>query len=123
MTLTSGVSTSPADEMLRQAIQTALRAAPEARAELFTGLLREIEEFIKQRPEERPWTYTTFTGADGSRVFRSGVGRAIVIDPAGVMWRARNYEDFDTEYDLSGNQCRIVSLTPLYGTMERYRLE
>jgi len=122
VTLTSGVVTSPADALLSRAIDTALRAEPPARAELFAQLLSEIEAFMKQHPEERPWTYAIFTGTDGSAIFRGGTGQSIVIDPAGAMWRARSLEDFDTAYDLSNNECRIASLTPLYETMRQYTL-
>ena len=122
MTLTSGVVTSPADALLSRAIDTALRAEPPARAELFAQLLGEIEAFMKQHPEERPWTYAIFAGTDGSAIFRGGTGQSIVIDPAGAMWRARSLEDFDTAYDLSNNECRIASLTPLYETMRQYTL-
>ena len=121
-TLHSCVSWSPADDLLRDAIQTALRADPPARGELFARLLDDIEAYMKQRPEERPWTYTAFVGTDGSRIFRGAVGRSIVIDPAGTMWRARSYEDFDTAYEIAGNECRIVALTPIYETMQRYEL-
>jgi hypothetical protein len=121
--LTSGVSTSPADALLREAIAKTLEAEPQERAELFTQLLREIEDFIKRHPEERPWTFSMFTGTDGSRIFRGGVGRSIVIDPAGAMWRARNYEDFDTEYTITATDCTIASLSPRYELMQRYPLE
>ena len=116
------LSTSPADGLLRDAIQTALRAEPHGRGELFARLLDDIEAFMKQRPEERPWTYSAFTGTDGSRIFRGAVGRSIVIDPDGTMWRARSYEDFDTKYNITKNECRIESLTPIFDAMERYAL-
>jgi hypothetical protein len=121
--LTSGVLTSPADGLLREAIAKTLRAEPQVRAELFEQLLREIEDFMSGRPEERPWTCATFTGTDGSRIFRGGTGRSIVIDPLGEMWRARSYEDFDTAYAITSTECRIASLTPHYENMRRYPLE
>jgi hypothetical protein len=121
--LTSGLSTSPADALLRDAIATALRAEPQARAALFARLLDEIAEFIRGHPEERPWTYTAFTGTDGAHIFRGATGRSIVIDPDGVMWRARSYEDFDTAYDITPTSCTIASLTPRYEEMQRYPIE
>jgi hypothetical protein len=44
-------------------------------------------------PAERPWTCTIYTGTDGSRIFRGGIGHSLVIDPDGRLWRARSYED------------------------------
>ena len=122
-TLTSGVLASPADALLREAIAETLRAEPHARAERFTQRLREIEDFMRRHPEERPWNFSIFTGTDGSRIFRGGTGRSIVIDPAGTMWRARSYEDFDTAYTITPNSCEIASLTPRYEEMHAYRLE
>jgi hypothetical protein len=122
-TLTSGVSYSPADERLRDAIAAALRAEPSVRAELFAKLLRELEDFMRAHPEERPWIHSVFTGTDGSRIFRGRTGRSIVIDPAGTMWRGRSYEDFDTTYTITNTECLIASLTPRYEQMERFTLE
>ncbi|HEY6140639.1 MAG TPA: hypothetical protein VI670_23035 [Thermoanaerobaculia bacterium] len=121
--LITGVLTSPADAMLRDAIASALQAEPHARAALFARLLDEIEEFMRAHPEERPWTYAAFTGTDGSHIFRGATGRSIVIDPHGTMWRARNYEDFDTTYDITPASCTIASLTPRYEQMQRYPLD
>src|SRR6185436_19714114 len=122
-TLTSGVVTSPADALVRGAIAAALSAEPQARADLLTRLLREIEDFMRTQPQERPWTCSVFTGTDGSRLFRGGIGHSIVIDPAGRMWRARSYEDFDTTYTITENTCTIASLTPQYKDMRQYPLE
>ena len=122
-TLTSGVVTSPADALVRGAIAAALSAEPQARADLLTRLLREIEDFMRTQPQERPWTCSVFTGTDGSRIFRGGIGHSIVIDPAGRMWRARSYEDFDTTYTITENTCTIASLTPQYKDMRQYPLE
>lgn len=116
-TLQSSVLTSPADAMLRDAIAAALRAEPHARAEIFERLLQEIEDFMREQPEERPWRHAVFTGTDGSRIFRGGTGRSIVIDPAGAMWRARSYEDFDTTYTITEAGCSIDTLTPRYEEM------
>jgi hypothetical protein len=121
--LVSGVLHSPADERLRDAIAAALRAEPKVRAELFAKLLREIEDFVRAQPDARPWNHSVFAGTDGSRIFRSGTGRSIVIDPAGTMWRARSYEDFDTTYTITNTECTIASLTPRYEQMQRFSLE
>jgi len=118
--LTSGVVSSPADALLREAIAIALAADPSERQELFESLLREIECFMKEFPQDRPWTYMLLTGTDGSKVFRGGTGRSVVIDPSGAIWRARSYEDFDTTYQISDNECSITSLTPKYEQMSRY---
>jgi hypothetical protein len=120
--LSSGVLTSPADDLLRQAIVTTLGAEPDRRGDLFAGFLQEIEEFMKSHPEQRPWTHSFFTGTDGSRIFRGGTGRSVVIDPSGTMWKARNYEDFDTAYTITKTDCTIASLTPRYEQMRRYCL-
>ena|SRR5712691_6569275 len=122
-TLTSGVVTSPADALVRSAIAAALGAEPQARADLLTRLLSEIEDFMRTQPEERPWTCSIFTGTDGSRIFRGGTGHSLVIDPAGRMWRARSYEDFDTTYTITENTCTIATLTPQYKDMRQYPLE
>ncbi len=121
-TLTSCVSASPADAMLSDAITEALRVEPELRADLFGRLLAGIEQFMAQHPQERPWTFETFAGTDGSRIFRGGTGRSIVVDTAGRLWRARNYEDFDTAYDITESTCTIRSLTPRYELMTEYEL-
>lgn len=118
--LQSGVSTSPADEMLGHAVASTLQASPAVRAELFESLVLEIERFIAAHPEERPWTCSRFTGTDGSRVFRGGVGLSIVVDPAGRLWRARSSEDFETTYHLTPTTCEIASLTPIYSQMREY---
>ena len=118
--LQSGVVTSPADEMLSRAIDATLRAPAAERAELFARLVREIVVYMAAHPEERPWTCTIYTGTDGSHIYRGGVGHSLVIDPAGRLWRARSYEDFDTVYEFEGNDCRIAALTPLYPQMREY---
>ena len=119
--LQSGVLTSPADEMLGHAIASTLQASPAARAELFERLVLEIERFMAAHPEERPWTCSRFAGTDGSLVFRGGLGLSIVIDPAGRLWRARNYEDFMTTYRLTPTTCEIDTLTPIYSQMREYK--
>jgi hypothetical protein len=118
--LQSGVPTSTADEMLGHAIASTLRASPAARVALFENLVLEIERFMAAHPEERPWTCSRFTGTDGSHVFRGGLGLSIVVDPAGRLWRARNYEDFETTYHLTPTTCEIASLTPIYSQMREY---
>lgn len=118
--LQSGILRSPADGMLADAIATTLAAAPEQRSELFLNLVREIEAFMAAHPQERPWTCIVYTGTDGSHIFRGGVGHSLVIDPAGRMWRARSYEDFETTYDIKPNSAEITSLAPLYSQMREY---
>jgi hypothetical protein len=115
--LQSFVLTSPAEAMLRDAIAAALRAEPHARAGLFEQLLREIEAFMARHPEELAFRVIAYSGTDGSRIFRSRDGRSVVIDPAGAMWRARSYEDFDTTYTSPESGCRIDTLTPRYAQM------
>ena len=121
--LRSWVVSSPADGLLREAIATTLRAEPQAREDLFAELLSEIAKFMAAHPQERPWTYTVFTGTDGSRIFRGGVGHSLVIDRSGTMWRARSYEDFDTAYAITEAECRITALTPRYEGMRRCSLD
>ena len=31
------------------------------------------------------------------------------------MWRARSYEDFDTQYTIANNECHISSVTAVCG--------
>src|SRR5215510_305430 len=118
--LTSGVVSSPADGLLRRAIADTLRAPAVDRARLFEVFVREIESFMAAHPEERPWTCTVYTGTDGSRIFRGGVGHSLVIDAGGRLWRARSYEDFDTTYALTDTTCEIDHVTPLYHQMREY---
>ena len=118
--LQSGVLTSPADGMLSDAIALTLQAPPTERPDLFLRLVRDIEAFLLAHPQERPWTCTVFTGTDGSRIFRGGVGHSLVIDPLGRLWRARSYEDFHTTYTITENSCEIESLTPIYSQMREF---
>lgn len=119
--LQSGVVTSPADGMLSQAIAEVLEALPADRSRLFSRLVLNIEEYMTQHPEERPWTCTRYVGTDGSSIFRGGIGHSLVIDPEGRLWRARSYEDFETTYVFAGTSCEIDTLTPLYAGMREYR--
>jgi hypothetical protein len=121
--LSSGVLTSPADGLLRDAIAAALEMLPGERAQFLAERLGEIKEFMDERPLERPWTFSEFTGTDGSRIFRGGVGHSLVVDPSGTIWRARSYEDFETTYTITGTECHIASLTPLYRDMRRCVIE
>jgi len=75
---------------------------------------------MANHPEERPWTCRVYTGTDGSRIFRGGVGHSLVIDAGGRLWRARSYEDFDTTYAFTDSTCEIDRLTPLYAHMREY---
>ena len=118
--LQSGVVTSPADGMLSRAIAQTLEASPADRADLFARLVREIEDFMTEHPQERPWTCRLYIGTDGSSIFRGGVGHSLVIDSAGRLWRARSYEDFDTTYRFTATTCEIDTLTPLYAQMVEY---
>ena len=120
--LQSGVLTSPADEMLGRAICETLQAPASDRARLFEQFVREIEVYMAAHPAERPWTCTIYTGTDGSRIFRGGIGHSLVIDPDGRLWRARSYEDFQTTYTFSEDKCEIGTLTPLFEQMREYRV-
>jgi hypothetical protein len=119
--LQSRVLFSPADEMLGSAIAETLEAPPAARAGLFTRLVEEILHFVRENPGERDWSCAFHTGVDDSAIFRGGHGHSLVIDPAGRLWRARSYEDFETTYAFSGTSCEIATLTPLYAQMSEYR--
>jgi len=118
--LQSGILSSPADEMLGRAISETLRAPAGDRARLFEQFVREIECFMAAHPQERPWTCVVYTGTEGSRIFRGGVGHSLVIDPDGRLWRARSYEDFETTYAFTGGRCEIATLTPLFEQMREY---
>lgn len=120
--LQSGVLTSPADEMLGRAIYETLRAPASERVRLFEQFVREIESYMAAHPAERPWTCTIYTGTDGSRIFRGGIGHSLVIDCDGRLWRARSYEDFQTTYTFSDETCEIDTLTPLFEHMREYHL-
>ena len=121
--LQSGVLSSPADEMLGRAIYQTLRAPASDRARLFEQFVREIESYMAAHPAERPWTCTIYTGPDGSRIFRGGIGHSLVIDPDGRLWRARSYEDFNTTYTFNEDRGEISTLTPLFEQMREYRPE
>jgi len=119
--LQSRVLFSPADEMLRRAIAETLQAPPAERVALFTRLIHEILYFLRENPGERDWSCAFHTGVDGSAIFRGGHGHSLVIDPAGRLWRARSYEDFETTYAFTETSCEIATLTPLYAQMREYR--
>ena len=120
--LQSGVVSSPADEMLSRAISETLRVPAGDRARIFEQLVREIVDYMAAHPAERPWTCTIYTGTDGSRIFRGGIGHSLVIDPEGRVWRARSYEDFNTTYIFTEKTCEIDTLTPLFDQMREYQL-
>lgn len=119
-TLQSGVLSSPADAMLGRAIGETLGAAAPDRARLFERWVGEIERYMAAHPEERPWTCRVYTGTEGSRIFRGGVGHSLVIDPQGRLWRARSYEDFETTYTFNDGRCEIDALTPRFDQMREY---
>jgi hypothetical protein len=118
--LQSGILVPPGEKPLGEAIRQTLQAAPRDRAELFERLARDIEAAVSATAPDRPWTCTVYTGTDGSRIFRGGVGHSLVIDQDGRLWRARSYEDFVTTYTISDSTCAIESLTPLYEQMRQY---
>ena len=118
--LQSGVISSPADAMLGRAISETLRAPASDRACLFEQLVGEIERLMAAHPQARPWSCEVYTGTDGSRIWRGGVGHSLVIDRAGRLWRGRSYEDFETTYSFSEGRCEIEALRPLYEQMREY---
>ena len=107
--------------MLGNAIAETLSLGAGERAAHFEARMREIEAYMTAHPAERPWTCAVYTGTDGSRIFRGGIGHSLVIDPAGRLWRARSYEDFRTTYAFTSDTCVIDTLTPLYEQMREYR--
>ena len=119
--LQSAVLSSPADAMLGRAISETLKAPANDRARLFEQFVREIATYMAAHPAERPWTCMVYTGTDGSRIFRGGIGHSLVIDRDGCLWRARSYEDFETTYAFSEGACEIVTLTPLFDQMREYQ--
>jgi len=118
--LQSGILTSPADGMLSDAIRKTLLAPATERATLFETLVLQIQSEMAARRQERPWTCQIYRGEDGSFIFRGGIGHSLVIDPEGRLWRARSYEDFETEYHITASTCEIRNLRPLYHQMRQY---
>ena len=108
------------DVCLSEAIGETLAAPPACRAALFETLAVGIEAKVSESCPGHPWTFQTFNGTDGSRIFRGGVGTSLVIDPAGRLWRGRSYEDFETTYRIAGNTCEIDTVRPLYDQMREY---
>jgi hypothetical protein len=53
-------------------------------------------------------------------LLRGGVGHSLVVDPAGGLWPARSYEDFDTTYLFTDGSCEIDTLTPRYAHLREY---
>jgi len=111
---------SPGETSLSDAIRQTLSAPADTRAAMFEKLAREIEQIVAQTCPDHPWTCKVYNGLDGSRIFRGGVGTSLVIDPEGRLWRARNYEDFETTYRIEGNTCEIEMLRPIYSQMRQY---
>lgn len=118
--LRSEILVPPGEKPLGEAIRQVLEAPPRDRAGLFERLARDIEALVAATAPDHPWTCVVYTGTDGSRVFRGGVGHSLVIDPEGRLWRARSYEDFLTTYAITPTTCTIESLTPLYEQMTQY---
>ena len=112
--------TSPGEAGFSDAIRETLAVPAAARAATFEKLARCLETTVAGICPEHPWTCQVYDGVDGSRIFRGGVGASLVIDPVGRLWRARNYEDFETTYRLEGNTCEIESLRPIYSQMREY---
>jgi hypothetical protein len=111
---------SPGEAGLADAIRQTLAAPAGSRATVFEELARAIEVIITQSCPDHPWTCKVYDGVDGSRIFRGGVGASVVIDPEGRLWRARNYEDFETTYRIEANTCEIETLLPIYSQMREY---
>ena len=111
---------SPGETSLSDAIRQTLSAPADTRAAMFEKLAAEIEQIVAQTCPDHPWTCKVYNGLDGSRIFRGGVGTSLVIDPEGRLWRARNYEDFETTYRIEGNTCEIEALRPIYSQMRQY---
>ena len=118
--LQSALLSSPADVMLGRAISETLRAPASDRACRFEQLVGEIERCMAAHPEGRPWSCVVYTGTDGSRIFRGGVGHSLVIDRVGRLWRGRSYEDFETSYSFREGRCEVSTLRPLYEQMREY---
>jgi hypothetical protein len=107
--------------MFSKAIARALLALPRDRPALFERLTGDIED-ITTAPDSgwKPWTRTVYTGTDGSRIFRGGVGFSVVIDSEGRLWRGANHEDFATTFTITATTCEIETLTPKYEQMREY---
>lgn len=118
--LQSSVLIPPGEGPLGLAIADTLSALPAARAAVFEAHVREIEALVAATAPDHPWTCVAYRGADGSHVFRGGVGHSLVIDREGRLWRARSYEDFATTFDITPTTCTIATLTPLYDQMRQY---
>ena len=118
--LRSGISVSPGEEMLSNAITITLQTPAKDRAELFELLLQEIVAIVSASNSEKSWTFFVHKGTDGSRIFRGGTGRSIVVDPEGRLWRARTYEDFETTYTITATSCDIETMKPKYSLMKEY---
>jgi hypothetical protein len=111
---------SPGEASLSDAIRQTLSAPPHTRAAIFEKLAGEIEQIVAHTCPDHPWTCKLYNGLDGSRIFRGGVATSLVIDPEGRLWRARNYEDFETTYRIEANTCEIETLRPIYSQMRQY---
>jgi hypothetical protein len=118
--LQSGVLIPPGEKHLSDAIAATLRLPPGQRAAAFEKFARRIEAIVAAEAPGHPWTCTLYRGTDGSHVFRGGAGHSLVVDPLGRLWRALNYEHFETAYDISPDACTITALTPRYEQPREY---
>jgi hypothetical protein len=118
--LQSGISVSPGEQMLSNAIATTLQTPAQDRGQLFESLMQEIVAIVSASNSEKSWTFFVHQGTDGSRIFRGGTGRSIVVDPEGRLWRARTYEDFETTYTITATSCEIATMKPNYSLMKEY---
>jgi hypothetical protein len=114
------ITVSQGETSFSDAIRQTLSAPADMRAAMFEKLALEIERIVAQTCPDHPWTSKVYNGLDGSRIFRGGVGTSLVIDLEGRLWRARNYEDFETTYRIEGNTCEIETLRPIYSQMRQY---
>src|SRR5260370_939379 len=79
---------SPTDAALSEAIRQTLAAPATMRATIFEALARHIERMAGETCPQHPWTSQAYYRVDASRIFRSGVGTSLVIDPSIRRWSA-----------------------------------
>ena len=81
---------------------------------------RTLSDETKESLRTRALKHGLTSKRDVDTVLEGGVGTSLVIDPEGRLWRARNYEDFETTYRIEGNTCEIEPLRPIYSQMRQY---